>query len=225
MGLVAAGALLSGCPTTSGALDITPITSIYIRSESLVAGLGCGTTGEQVFRYVAIAENTQDIRDAADAGERAVLAYGAVVDCFADGVFAELAPAANGALNYEISVYAFSKAAYDAHVPTIDAARGLVPPRVTLTQVEGLKAALDPISTYRTSCTATQQVGVPVLARCFPLEPLDAGGGADGGDAGEDAGDAGDGGDADDAGPDGGDTDASPTDGGDAGESDADAGP
>ena len=173
--LAAAG--LFGCvlDSSTSATTITPITGIVLRSDSLVAGLGCGRSPGQVYRYAAVVTNI----DAPDGPRPSGL-----FDCFADGAFVNLPASPNGNQAFRVDVLAFSASDYD----TWNANGALVQAAANATTLLSFS------STWRTSCTATQQQNIVVLAVCGPLVGVD-GGVTDAGDAG-DAGDASDASDA-----------------------------
>jgi hypothetical protein len=171
---VAAGACaLAGCPTTAATVTFPPITGIIIQSAPLVSGFGCGTGTTQVFRYVAVVNYTANPDAAADAavpvGEGSPWTNG--FECFTDAVFENL-PALNGSLDFTVSIFAFDMASY---------AEAGLPPNLGCppgAPVDGGPCALGnfPITpaqeskaSWTTTCLATEQVGVPVLAVCDPL--------------------------------------------------------
>jgi hypothetical protein len=142
---------MAACASTNTPSGINPITEIVIRSGSLVAGHGCGTGGDEVYKYAAIVSNVQ----APDQQ------YASVFDCFADGVFVSLPASPTGDLDFTVQILAFDSADYS---PSIEAA------------ASDPAALLGYHATWTTSCTATQQPNVAVLAVCTPL--VATGGGA-----------------------------------------------
>jgi hypothetical protein len=179
---VAAGAVaaalavtVDACTSATTTLPYTPITGIIVRSQSLVAGFGCGTNDDQVYRYAAVLTYAP-----LDAGADATTSDGGtgplvltnVFDCFTDGVFENL-PVLNGYEDFKLAIYAYSRSAYVgaglppnlgcAPMQQADAAPCAASTRpLTATQ---LRAA-----TWTSTCDATQQAGTPVLAVCTPLE-------------------------------------------------------
>ncbi|HEY1692429.1 MAG TPA: hypothetical protein VGG39_09720 [Polyangiaceae bacterium] len=199
--------VLAGCPGTATTTAYTPITGIIIESETLVAGHGCGTGPNQVYKYAAILTYVDD------GGVPSGGAFqSSVFDCFAQGIFSNLPADSAGSTSFDIAIVAYDQASYpaalDCPVGANEAGLPLACPGDdpdTLMQDEGTP-------TWTATCTATQQSGVPVLASCTPLvatgETVDAGpggeaeaGGATDSAAATDGGDAGPPGDGGDAGP------------------------
>ncbi|HEY8090634.1 MAG TPA: hypothetical protein VIF09_22385 [Polyangiaceae bacterium] len=170
----AAACALVGCPSASTTTGYTPITGILIRGSSLVADHGCGTGPQQVYKYAAVAYYE------VDGGPSGPPVVSGVFDCFTDGLFSNLQPSASGNLSFTVAIFAYSQASF--------------PPTLQCPPTSGACPGDDPATTlgfagqagWTTTCTATQQAGVSVLAVCAPLEPA-PNGGADGGDAGGDA--------------------------------------
>ncbi|HLK37133.1 MAG TPA: hypothetical protein VKU41_10315 [Polyangiaceae bacterium] len=154
---VAAG--VAGCPSSSTATGYTPITGIEILSSSLVAGYGCGEGPGQVYRYAAI------VSYAADAGGAGALQVANVFDCFVDGVFENLPASDSGSQSFAIAVQAYNRASFPASL-NCPAAGG-----PCNAQDPGKIQAAAAQATWTTTCTATQQQGIPVLAVCGPLVP------------------------------------------------------
>jgi hypothetical protein len=226
LGAALVGAL-AGCPGAATTTAYTPITGIIIQSDALVAGHGCGTGPDQVYKYAAILTYVDD------GGVPSGGAFqSSVFDCFAQGIFSNLPADSAGSTSFEIAIVAYDQANFPSALLCPVGATEAGPPAAcpgddpaTLIQDEGTP-------TWTATCTATQQSGVPVLASCTPLlatGPIDdAGpdGAPEAGDAGDsaaatDAGDAGDGAGSGDAGGTG-DADAgTAADGGDGGAPDA----
>lgn len=151
--LLVAGLLAAlACGSTPVSSPLAPVTGIVVRSDSLVAGFGCGTKPEQIFRYAAVV---------IDQNGQAVA--GATYDCFSDGSFVNLLGTDGGAdggqLDFTVQVFAFNKDAYAQSSAQIEAA---------VASPEQL-ALLNP--TWTTACRATQQTNIEVLAVCGPLTP------------------------------------------------------
>ncbi len=143
-GLLLLAMAVAACSTSNTPSGINPVTEIVIRSESLVAGYGCGTAPREVYKYAAIVSNVQDPSQQ----------YANVFDCFADGVFASLPASPTGDLDFTVQILAYSFADYN---PGIEAAAN-----------DPAALAGSP-ATWVTSCTASQQPNVAVLAVCGPL--------------------------------------------------------
>jgi hypothetical protein len=178
-----AGAL-AACTSSSAAVIYTPITGIVIRSSELVAGHGCGTGPDQVYAYVAIL-SFADAPDGAriDGGEP-VPYVSTVVPCYADGVLSNL-QSPSGAYDYVLHIYAYNYASFPPSLACTPPRYGLdcpgdYPEASTDPDASGIEPRYPP--TWETTCTATEQQGIPVLADCLPLEP--SGAASDGGGPG-----------------------------------------
>jgi len=200
---VAATLGLAACPASPSTTLYTPITGLVINSESLLAGIGCGTGPGQVFKYAAV------VRLAGDATESGLPVSG-VFDCFTNAQFANLATPDGNLTSYDIAIYAFNEASFPADklgkcddTASDASCQGENP--ATVLEFAGM-------ANWTTTCTATQVPGVSEVAVCNSLVPVgDASVGPDEGtdtsapegDA-SDGGEAGNPGDAGDAGGDGG---------------------
>ncbi len=159
---LALGAIVStlACGSTTAPPTFTPQTGIVVRSESLTSGIGCGTGSTQIFKYVAVA---------VDANHQASTA--GVYDCFADGVLVNLQPTeidTGFSLDYTVYIYAFNKTAYTASQAKVAAAAAQ--PNDSATVPKFNQSAFDGLSpTYTTSCTATEQGNIQVVAVCAML--------------------------------------------------------
>lgn len=171
-GLATAATLgtMVACSETTGVGGIPPVTGIVIRAESLTTGRGCGTSANQVFRYAAVVYG----RD--PAGNLTVPRAANVFDCFTDGTFVQLSPV-NGSLDFRVDVFVYTQAAYATQKATVDNASAPEPPLPTDANPDpvppalAVKTALEGSTpSWTTSCTATQQQDVRVLALCNPLE-------------------------------------------------------
>lgn len=170
-GLTAAATLgtMVACSESTGVGGIPPVTGIVIRAESLTQGRGCGTGASQVFRYAAVVYGMDG------AGNFTVPRAANVFDCFTDGTFVQLAPV-NGSLDFRVDVFVYTQPAYASQKATIDNASAPEPPLPTdanpnpVAPALAVKTALEGTTpTWTTSCTATQQPDVRVLAACNPL--------------------------------------------------------
>jgi hypothetical protein len=171
----AASVSFTACASSSPTTGITPITGVVIRSESLIAGHGCGRGNEQVFKYLAVVTNV----DPSFPPGGSPLSYAQVFDCFADGAFVNLVASPSGKLDFNVEIFLYNADDYAAHVgdgaiQTIQR----VPPQIN---PDTGTIPNPPPSTWSTTCTATQQQNVVVLAVCRPLSggplpaPADAG--------------------------------------------------
>jgi hypothetical protein len=193
--LLLALAVAWACSGTNQTSSIPPVTGVIIRADALLGGIACGRGKDQVFKYAATVKRTTSNPDAGTtAGERVA---SNVFDCFADGIFIRLT--ATGNETFHIDIRAWSEAAFAQQ----QAEQTIDPQNVDVTTLTR--------ATYQTTCTATQQSDIIVLAECNTLAPtgfvpdagvVEAEAGADaeaGTDAAAEAGNANDAGDAGDA--------------------------
>ncbi len=208
---VAAPCAFGGCVATTTASVYTPITGVIIRSSQLVAGHGCGTGPDQVYAYVAV---LADIFPLPQGGVDAASANGivtpdgivsnvpfqsTVVPCYADGILSNLQPPDGGTFDFQVYIYAYNYSSFPPSLAcTPPRTNGNCPGDFTTATTAGLGTRDSGIPpryppNWTTTCTATEQQGIPVLAACGPLEPGGAGTGSDdGGGAGGQVGDGGD---------------------------------
>jgi hypothetical protein len=168
---LACGALavgLEACPTTTTTSSYTPITGILIRSASLVAGHGCGMGSGEVYRYGALVSYT------VDGVPTGTPQWSGVFDCFTDGLFENLITDASNQ-GYFVQIAAWDYAGFPSDLACSNAASGCPGENVTTVSNDA------PSAQWSTTCTATPQQGITVLAVCGPLvgAPVDAGGDAD----------------------------------------------
>ncbi len=193
---VAATLGLAACPASPSTTLYTPITGLVINSESLLAGIGCGTGPGQVYKYAAV------VRLAGDASESGLPVSG-VFDCFTNAQFANLATPDGNLTSYDIAIYAFNEASFP---PALAACDNLQSDAACAGENPSAVLEFAGMANWTTTCTATQVPGVSEVAVCNSLVPVgDASVGPDEGtdsapegdasDAGE-AGNPGDGGDA-----------------------------
>lgn len=182
-----AGAALSsvtGACTATVALNTALITDgVTINSTLLLGqGLGCGTSDDQVFKYVALVIGSN----------KNVIAAG-VFDCFADGVFANLPGTDAGEVSFAVWVYLYNQADFEAANAdggTLTAAVGqlntLIQPDASVTPlparsvsdgglektglIKDLSVVCRSKATWVSVCQATSQAGVQVLASCSALD-------------------------------------------------------
>jgi hypothetical protein len=161
------------CTSTSTTLLYTPITGLIIRSESLVAGHGCGTANgglDQIYRYAAVLTVApQDGGGTAAPTSKPFTPLWNVFDCFADGVFENLQT--DDGATFALTIYAYTAAAYarsglpvrlGCAADSVDDASCPAVPTTLTTQLA--------YATWTTTCIGTQQAGAPVVATCGPLE-------------------------------------------------------
>ena len=176
--LVAAVSLLLAmavaCSSTDAISVVAPITGVIIRAESLTAGLGCGTSAPQVYKYVALAYGYDGRTDAGDFdGAFTQPVAASVFDCFSDGTFVQL-PQTNGSFRYRIELYIYVEPAYQRARSVVDPISVATVTPVFDPALKGRLLATNP--TWTTQCTATQQDLVEVLAICDPFTANEAGG-------------------------------------------------
>jgi hypothetical protein len=94
-----------------------------------------------------------------DSSGNIVTVAGGVFDCFADGAFVQLLPGPANSLSFTVNIAAFSKEAYLAQ----NSGGAIDQAATDWNHLQTYHA------TYRTSCSATQQQDVEVLAVCAPL--------------------------------------------------------
>lgn len=211
------------CSGTTANDTIIPITGITVRSETLTTGRGCGTAPGQVFKYVAVVTGLSQlpaagaVSDPRNVDEFDDTLTAAEYDCFTDATFVQL-PANRNSFLYRFDVYAYEQASYanagtTIHDAVFGAENAFTQPGATHSRDVRKKLASTGAN-WTTTCSATQQQDVDVLAVCDPVQNGLAGiagetnvgvsdggaeaGGADAGDDGAaDAADAADAGDAD----------------------------
>jgi hypothetical protein len=173
LGLLAAGASVAACTSSTTATTYTPITGIEIRSAALVSGFGCGPAPGQVWRYVA----TVSYRSGPGAGEAGapVVQNGVpltnIFECFADGVFENLPSSDAGSLTFTVAIFAYSQQDYErAGLPAGLACPPVQDGGLCTPSSQAVSSAQEGLATWTTLCTATQEAGTPVIAVCGPLE-------------------------------------------------------
>ncbi|MDB4938164.1 MAG: hypothetical protein JWP87_5136 [Labilithrix sp.] len=151
---VAIFSLLLACSGTGTSDTLSPITGVTIRAESLTASRGCGRGTTQIFKYAVVILG----RNPSSTGTFDVFIAGNVYDCFSDAQFVSL-PASANSFEYDVQVYAYNEAAYQAA-----GGDAVVKP-----------AAVNPTAlprtnpTLTTTCTAQQIPEVQSLAVCKPF--------------------------------------------------------
>lgn len=174
-GFVACACTVSflACSDAGSTAGVPPITGIVVRAETLTTGRGCGTRGDQVFRYAAIVYGY----DGTDNANNLTVPRAAnVFDCFTDGTFVQLTPV-NGRLDFRVDVFVYNEQAYLAQKAVVDSASAPEPPppdpdaaAPPPAPAAAVKQALEAsLPTWSTTCTASQLQDVQVLAVCDPL--------------------------------------------------------
>jgi hypothetical protein len=191
--LALAACVLGGCASSGNSATYTPITGILIRASELTAGFGCGTDPGEVYAYAAL------LSYSTDASTPQPPVFSLVNLCFADGQFSNLPAGVDGSLSFDVTVYAWDQASFPAALqcfpptPANPSAAYPCPGDV----VPNVLDAADGGTTnqgrpnWSTTCTATQQPGVSVIAVCAPLTPTGGAVGNDGGLADAAGGDGG----------------------------------
>ena len=189
----AAVVAVPACSTSDAGL-LQSLTGIEVLADTLTVGRGCGTQPGQIYKYVAIVSLPSASLTNGIGGE---LLAASVSDCFADAAFTNLcgymfSDGGTGS-TYDVAIYAFSKAEWDNAVTPDGGASfslqsGLLaeanqqapaagggnctvasaPPQDLAQLFSDLKRAAG----LYTTCTATQQSSIPVLAQCGQLGPL-----------------------------------------------------
>lgn len=160
--VIAAALGAAGCNSASNPESYTPITGIEIEPSSLLQGLQCGTGPNDLYQYVAV------VWDDVNGGPSAQPLASNVFDCFATGVFENLPTEDGGPKEYFLRIFGYSQASLPANLmcPGGLALGGGVCP------AEDASFAAESKAQWVTTCNATQQPGVPVIAVCQPLEPV-----------------------------------------------------
>ncbi|HEX3344387.1 MAG TPA: hypothetical protein VHS09_07425, partial [Polyangiaceae bacterium] len=184
--VAAVACALAGCPAAATTQAYTPITGILIRSSALVAGFGCGTGDDQVYRYGAFLSYRED-----DAGDHGAAVYSGVFDCYSDGLFSNLPADEAGSLSFDLTVVAWNEASFPSALSCDPDNLGGGGFTTCPGDSPGVLVSNEGKPTWITTCTATQQSGVSVLAVCAPLAPAGSAGVGDGGDVDGSEGDAG----------------------------------
>jgi hypothetical protein len=153
--LLLSAALAACAGTAATTTGYTPVTGVLVRADALVSGIGCGTGDTQVYKYAAVVT-----QGATTATNTSGAPAGGVYDCFADAKFANLQAGPDGTLSFTVQVFAFDKRAFDAQ----NANGALTGDSAGWDRLQGHTP------TFKTSCSATQQAGVEVLAVCAPLQ-------------------------------------------------------
>ena len=144
--IVAACALAACTGTNTTTVGATTQTSIVVRGDALIAGRGCGTGDGQVFKY------SVSLIPPSDSAQPPI---GSVFDCFADATFTQLAATASGKLPFTLKVHAFRASDWAK-------AEGQIRSSAAIADA----ITLDGLATWKTTCEATQQPSVTVLALC-----------------------------------------------------------
>ncbi len=183
--LACAGAALGvlvGCPNTASTTLYTPPTGIQIDSQTLVAGLGCGSGSGQVYRYAAVVGPA--VSDGGFGTDGTPITSG-VFDCFTEALFTNLPSPDGGPRDFGIDIFAYDRASFPAELGGCENL-----PLTTACPGDDASVVMRYAAqaTWQTHCRATQSQGVPQVAVCpFPLEPAEGGGGDAESDAGTDA--------------------------------------
>ncbi|MEO8874984.1 MAG: hypothetical protein ABI461_05305 [Polyangiaceae bacterium] len=138
-------AAIAACSSTTATTGVVPVTGITIPASALTSGFGCGTGDGQIYKYAAIVNDPP---------------VGAVYDCFADAAFLNLNGPSDGGYVFNLSVFMYDKAAYDANASQINAAVGASNAAAALAQIP---------STFTTSCTGTETLNLQTIAQCNPI--------------------------------------------------------
>jgi hypothetical protein len=173
------GSAMVGCPSSSTTLPYTPYTGINFVSQLILAGVGCGPNPGQVLTYVVIIGDPNDagtpnLSPLRDGGPGA---YGSLVNCFANGIFASTSTAPDGGATVEGWIYAYDAHDFESMALSIPGIASCATATCPLS-LSDMQAVIRTPSTYTTTCTANPESGDNVQASCLPLvagESLDAG--------------------------------------------------
>jgi hypothetical protein len=173
LAIVASASWLAGCPTTSTLTAYTPITGIVIRSADLVAGHGCGTGPDQVYKYVAVLAYAAG---GSNKPKSSIVPFtSTVVSCYTDGIFSNLqGSAGSNPYDFTVYVYAYNATSFPPALACTPDTAGGCPgdnPCSTATPCDaGVEPRYPP--NWTATCSATELAGVPALATCGALEPV-----------------------------------------------------
>jgi hypothetical protein len=168
---------------TGNTTGITPLTGIVVRADDLVAGHGCGTGPDQIYKYSVVISTFEE------AGSASVYVAGGTYDCFADATLINLCASTSGSLTFSVNVFAFTQAQWFAQKQNADDSYAntltdnLVFPSYCVTDAGGQSLAefytevtpttpvndLLSVASFETTCTATQQENIGVVAVCNTL--------------------------------------------------------
>jgi hypothetical protein len=162
LSLLAVPLAFVACASSAATTAFTPITGVLVRSDSLVTGHGCGTADTQVFKY-AIVLTTPDhlasakiVSTSASSSDSQTYYPAAIQDCFSDAEFRGLPTT-----DYGLIVYAYNARDYAAVASSL--------PNPPNPQTDYFDTFGKAPHTWSTTCTATQQANIEVLAVCQPL--------------------------------------------------------
>lgn len=136
----------SGLSTSNTTTGYTNVTGIIIRADALVRDFGCGQGNGQVVAYGARVYDADRVQ---------VVPFG-LFDCFADATFTNLQASASQSRKFDLEVFAYDATSLKT---IVDATNAGTLDEGTLLRNTG----------WGTSCEATQQLDVTVLAVCKPL--------------------------------------------------------
>jgi hypothetical protein len=175
------GVIAYGC--TGSTTGITPITGIVVRADTLIQGHGCGTEDagpSDIYEYVAI------VSEIDEASADQVYIAGGAFRCYADATFVNLCASSTGSYVYGVAIVAYTQSEWTAlggdptpTNPTANTAINALNRASYCTADAGNQSPIVvdpnyptpsvPKGAYTTTCTATQQSDIEVLAVCAPL--------------------------------------------------------
>jgi hypothetical protein len=176
--VLAASRLLAGCSSSTSTTIQVPVTGLVVSSASLTAGHGCGKGPGQVYKYLVVAayplEPTVPAGPTTGPGQASVL-----TSCYTDAILSALPAdphADSGATQYDfvLYVYAYDYDTFQKLPPDLDCAPGTAgrscagDSLANVTVDGGIEPLYAP--TWTTTCHATEQSGIPVVATCAPLQ-------------------------------------------------------
>ena len=178
LAVVASALCVTGCPTTTTLTTYTPITGVVIHSADLVAGHGCGTGPDQVYKYVAVLAYSDASRQAGGSSKpkTSIVPYAStVVSCYTDGIFSNLqASTTANPYDFTVYVYAYNAASFPPALACTPDQAGGCPGDSPCSTATPCDAGVEPRypPSWTATCSAIEQAGVPALATCGPLEPV-----------------------------------------------------
>ncbi|MDP9034347.1 MAG: hypothetical protein M3O50_06040 [Myxococcota bacterium] len=159
---------LGGCPSSTTSSSSAVVTGVEILAETVAGSHGCGKGAGQVYRYTAVVYHggTSDGSTAVTASDAAIASN--LFECYADGLFSNLPASDSGSALYVVRVYAYGYAAFqkNAAVAALQCPASTAPPCPAESPAVVTAPEVTGAADYTLDCTAIEQQGVPVLARC-----------------------------------------------------------
>jgi hypothetical protein len=169
----AAAMTVAACATTDATTVLSPVTGILVKADDLLGPHNCGESSDDVYKYAAVLVDSTT-------GQ---LITAQVYDCFADAVFVNLTGTSTEAgvvYDYNIFIYAWTMQSYTANYALSAPGGGIAEALTAINAAGATDAALtanpfvNVVSTYTTTCTASQMTNIEQTAVCNPLTPSPA---------------------------------------------------